>query len=68
MTETFQVPEVSCDHCKSTIEGALEPVAGVREAVVDVKEKTVSVDFNPDTTNRSAIVAAIESAGYEVAG
>lgn len=60
------VPEISCAHCKSSIEGALLPLGGVRRASVEVDAKTVEVDFDPDAIDREGIVAAIQEAGYEV--
>ncbi len=66
MQETFKVPEVSCGHCKETIERALTPLDGVREADVDIASKVVGVDFDPDVTDRASVVRAIESVGYEV--
>lgn len=68
MRENFHVPEVSCGHCKSTIEGALGPVAGVLAATVDLSSKEVAVDFDESVTDRATLVRTIESAGYEVAG
>ncbi len=68
MRENFHVPEVSCGHCKSTIEGALGPVAGVLTATVDLSSKEVAVDFDESVTDRATLVRTIESAGYEVAG
>jgi len=67
MRETFSVPEISCGHCKSAIEGALRPVAGIHTAEVDVDERTVTVERDPGIADRSAVVEAIEGAGYEVA-
>lgn len=68
MKQDFSVPGVSCGHCKSSIEGALGPVAGVRQAVVDIDSKQVAVDFDETVTDRATIVRTIESAGYDVAG
>ena len=68
MKEDFNVPEISCGHCKSSIEGALAPLAGVREALVNIEHKRVAVDFDESITDRASVVRAIESAGYEVAG
>ena len=44
MTITLSVPEISCDHCRSTIEGAVGDLADVRSVVVDVPAKTVTVE------------------------
>ena len=68
MRENFNVPDVSCGHCKSSIESALGPVAGVREATVDIDTKQVTVDFDEAVTDRATVVRTIESAGYAVAG
>jgi copper chaperone len=67
MQQTFNVPEVSCAHCKSSIEGALKPLAGVEDATVDIDSKVVTVDFDDNIVTEVAVVEAIASAGYEVA-
>ena len=66
-TETISVPEISCDACKAAIEGALTPLDGVREAVVDIATKQVSVDFDESRIDRHHLIAAIEEQGYRVA-
>lgn len=68
MKENLSVPEISCGHCKSTIEDALGPVAGVQQAIVDIEGKQVTVDFDEAITDRATLVRTIESAGYDVAG
>ncbi len=68
MEERLVVPDVSCGHCKAAIEEALRPVAGVRRAEVDLEAKSVVVAYDDSAATRSIIVAAIESAGYAVAG
>ena len=64
-TATWNVPGVSCAHCKQSIEGEVSQVHGVVSVVVDVAAKTVSVVADP--LDEQAIVAAIDEAGYEVA-
>ena len=66
MRETFSVPEISCEHCKSSIEGALQPLAGVTEAAVRITERQVDVTWDPASTNRDEVVGAIRDAGYDV--
>lgn len=66
--ERFNVPEVSCGHCKETIEGALTPLNGIERAVVDIDSKTVEVGFDEAVVDRTAVVRAIEASGYAVAG
>ena len=62
-TTTYSVPEISCGHCKSTIEAAVQGLGSVERVEVDIDAKTVTVDGG-DT---DAIVTAIEDAGYDVA-
>lgn len=68
MQQTFTVPEISCEHCKGAIEGALSPVPGVARAEVDVEAQTVDVDYDPTTVPEGVLRQAIEEAGYTVAG
>jgi copper chaperone len=65
VTRVYKVPDISCGHCKSAIEGELGKLEGVSGAVVDVEAKTVTVD---GLVAEEAITKAISDAGYEVAG
>ncbi len=62
----ISVPGISCAHCKSSIEGALRPLAGVEKADVNIEAKTVEVAYGAPTT-LEAITEAIEDQGYNVA-
>lgn len=64
MQETFTAPDISCDHCKHAIEGALPPIEGVESAVVDIESKAVTVDYDPQTASREALLEAMEAEGY----
>lgn len=66
MQENFKVPDVSCGHCKAAIETALGTVEGIQRADVDVEGKSVGVDYDDSVVDRTAVVRAIESAGYSV--
>lgn len=65
-TETISVPEVHCDHCVSSIEGALNPLPGVESASVDLDARNVTVTFDPHQMSRGDLVTAIEDQGYDV--
>ncbi len=65
---TLSVPDISCDHCKSSIEGAVGPMDGVAKAEVSISDRTVDVEYDPETVRLDAIVTAIDDQGYEVAG
>ena len=64
-TRTYTVPDISCDHCKHAIETEVSQVHGVDSVAVDVNAKTVTISGEP--LDESAIIAAIDDAGYEVA-
>jgi copper chaperone len=65
-TETISVPEIHCDHCKSSIEGALGSLAGVEAASVDIAARTVTVTYDDASVDHGDLVEAIEQQGYEV--
>jgi copper chaperone len=66
-TKTLSVPDISCDHCKTSIEGATSVLGGVTDATVDIPGKTVTISFESDAIGLDEIVSAIEEQGYEVA-
>lgn len=63
MTTTYSVPDISCGHCKATIEAVVGEFTDVTSVDVDINAKTVTVDGG----QADAIVTAIEDAGYHVA-
>ena len=64
MSQKFQVNGISCGHCVSAVQNAVQTVDP--EAVVTVDLETGHVDvLSPQA--RQDIVAAIENAGYTVA-
>ena len=65
-TATISVPGIHCDHCKSSIEGALGALTGVEQAEVSVPDRTVRVDFDESQLDLDAIHSAIEEQGYDV--
>ena len=67
-TETFPVPDVSCDHCRRTIETAVGRLPGVREATVDVGARTVRITYDEAAVGPATIRDTLADEGYEVAG
>ena len=65
-TTTYAVPELSCSHCEEAVAGALAAVAGVESVEVDLRTKLVTVTGTG--LDDAALRAAIDEAGYEVAG
>jgi copper chaperone len=60
-SRVFDVPGISCDHCKRAIE---EAVSEVDSVVVTVDRRVVEV---AGVASDDAVIAAIQLAGYEVA-
>ena len=65
-TRTLNVPEISCGHCKSSIESAVSPLDGVDKVEVHIDERTVDLDYDGSDATFEAIVTAIEEQGYGV--
>ena len=65
-TTTLNVPDISCGHCKSSIEGAVGELAGIDSVEVSIEGKTVAVSYGDDVA-LDTIIATIEEQGYDVA-
>lgn len=65
-TITLNVPDISCGHCKSSIEGAVSELEGIDSVEVTIDARTVAVTY-ADDLSLETIVGAIEEQGYEVA-
>lgn len=57
----FNVPDMSCGHCKAAVEKAVATVPGVAGMTVDLGAKTVEV---LGTAQDGALMAALRAAGY----
>ena len=69
MTEkTFNVPDMSCGHCKAAVEGELNRLPGVQRAIADIEKGTVEVYYDESAVSTGDLEGAIEEAGYTVAG
>mgnify|MGYP002623305944 FL=1 len=64
----LQVPEVHCDHCKTSIEGAVAELDGINKVEVAIAEATVDVDYDEATVDLDKIKSTIEEQGYAVFG
>lgn len=58
----YSVPEMSCGHCRATIESALLDADGGAELTFDMEARTVDVDsvLEPDE-----VIVTLKQAGYE---
>jgi copper chaperone len=65
--QTLSVPDISCEHCKTSIEGAVGPLKGVDFVEVAIDDRSVAIDYDGADSTFQTIVAAIEEQGYEVA-
>ena len=65
MNVVFTVPEISCGHCKDTIESTLNNVESIDSVSVDIAKKSVEVvsSSNLDMMNVSEL---LDEQGYTV--
>jgi len=61
----YSVPGMSCEHCRAAITNEVSHVAGVSSVDVDLVRKAVTVAG--DDLDDTAVRAAIDEAGYDVA-
>mgnify|MGYP001313384614 CR=1 FL=1 len=65
-TTVLNVEGMSCQHCVNSINKAVGELKGVDKVWVDLKGKTVSVEYNSDQLGLDQIKEVIEDQGYEV--
>jgi len=63
--KTLQVDGMSCQHCVTSIEKAVQEIGGA--AKVDLESNSVTVEYDASKVSLEAIKEAIEEQGYEVA-
>lgn len=63
---TLSVPGIHCEHCQSSIEGALAELDGVRSASVSVPDRSVEVDYDESIVSVDDIKDAIVEQGYDL--
>ncbi len=63
----LSVPEIHCDHCKNSLEGAVRALDGIDFVEVSVPDATVEVAFDDDAVTLAKIKDTIEEQGYAVA-
>ena len=62
---TLKVEGMTCNHCKASVEGALNELKGVESATVSLQNGSVDVVHN-DTVSLQEMVDAVEEQGYDV--
>lgn len=67
-SKTLQVPEVHCDHCKTSLEGAVGGLGGVSSVEVSVPDRRLDVSYDEASVDLDTIKQTIEEQGYGVFG
>ena len=65
MNVVFTVPEISCGHCKDTIESTLNNVESIESVSVDIEKKSVEVISSSDL-DMIDISQLLDEQGYTV--
>ena len=63
-TLEITAPDISCEHCKRTIEHDLGETPGVRQVVVDIDTKSVRLDYDDAETGPEALSSKLADIGY----
>jgi Copper chaperone len=65
MNVEFTVPEISCGHCKDTIESTLNNVESIESVSVDIEKKSVEVISSSDLDMMN-VSELLDEQGYTV--
>ena len=65
METKFTVPEISCGHCKETIESTVNSIESVKSVSVDIDQKSVEIKSTSDL-DLSLVSEMLDEQGYTV--
>jgi len=65
MEINFNVPEISCGHCKVTIENTLSTVSQISETNVDIESKSVNLKLSEEVDIK-VLADLLDEQGYTV--
>ncbi|WP_277668464.1 heavy metal translocating P-type ATPase [Caproiciproducens galactitolivorans] len=66
MNQKFQVTGMTCSACSANVEKSVSKLEGVQKVNVNLLTNSMTVDYDPALTGDSAIIKAVEKAGYGV--
>ena len=65
MAIKFNVPEISCDHCKSTIVNTLSNIESIELVDVDIETKDVTLESSNEVS-LDLVKSLLDEQGYTV--
>jgi Cu+-exporting ATPase len=63
--ETFAISGMTCASCAQTVEKAVQKLAGVEQASVNLATEKLTVSYQQDQVSAAKIAAAVKEAGYD---
>ena len=66
-TKTYAVTGMTCSHCVSAVDSEVRLIPGVTDVTVDLASGAVTVTSDRPVDD-DAVAAAVDEAGYAVAG
>ena len=65
LKQEFTVSGMSCGGCVNSVTRAVSRLPGVRAVNVSLEQKVARVEYDGTAIDSTAIIAAIEAAGFE---
>ena len=66
MEKTYEVKGMTCVICKANVEKALNKTSGVNNAVVNLLDNEVTIDFDETKVNETTLEEVVDKAGYKL--
>ncbi len=66
MEKTYEVSGMTCVICKRNVENALNKSDGVNNAVVNLLENEVTINYDENKISEDALAKAVNNAGYKL--
>ncbi|SNR13893.1 cation transporter [Tenacibaculum jejuense] len=60
------VPKAGCQNCQKVIEGGLVDLKGVKQTILNLHTKEVSIVYNPEITNSNTLENTVKHLAHKI--
>ncbi|MDO9184429.1 MAG: heavy metal-associated domain-containing protein [Bacteroidia bacterium] len=63
---TINLPDAACENCQRIIEDGLNGENGIKQSILNLKSKDVSIVYDPNLTSAKTIMSVVAKLSYKM--
>ncbi|WP_299675866.1 heavy-metal-associated domain-containing protein [uncultured Tenacibaculum sp.] len=60
------IPKVGCHNCQKVVEGGLVDIKGIKQTILNLHTKEVSIVYNPEITNSNTLENKVKNLAQKI--